>query len=286
MNRTLLALYGLKWNPFSPDLPVEALFITPRLEDFCWRIEHALVREGGFALVHGEPGTGKSVALRVLADRLARRDDLAVGVISHPQSNLSDFYRELGDVFAVGIRPNNRWASFKSLRERWLAHLETARLRPVLLVDEAQEMNTATLSELRLLASARFDSQSLLCVVFAGDGRLAARLQQEELLPINSRIRTRLATGQASPGELAACLEHLLATAGNATLMTAPLLRFSVTKLINRLISRNVRLKSDTSYCCPIRFSFNQPYEPTTFFSSGYLTLSNSALVANSNGSS
>ena len=31
MNRTLLALYGLKWNPFSPDLPVEALFITPRL---------------------------------------------------------------------------------------------------------------------------------------------------------------------------------------------------------------------------------------------------------------
>ena len=223
MNRTLLALYGLKWNPFSPELPVEALFVTPRLEDFCWRIEHALVREGGFALVHGEPGTGKSVALRVLADRLARRDDLAVGVISHPQSSLSDFYRELGDVFAVGIRPNNRWASFKSLRERWLAHLETARLRPVLLVDEAQEMNTATLSELRLLASARFDSQSLLCVVFAGDGRLAARLQQEELLPINSRIRTRLATGQASPGELAACLEHLLATAGNATLMTAPL---------------------------------------------------------------
>ncbi|MCX7112734.1 MAG: ATPase [Proteobacteria bacterium] len=82
---------------------------------------------------------------------------------------------------------------------------------------------TATLSELRLLASARFDSQSLLCVVLAGDGRLAVRLQQEELLPINSRIRTRLATGHASPGELAACLEHLLATAGNAALMTAPL---------------------------------------------------------------
>ena len=192
-------MYGLKWNPFSPELPVEALFITPRLEDFCWRIEQALVREGGFALVHGEPGTGKSVALRVLADRLARRDDLAVGVISHPQSSLSDFCRELGDVFAVGIRPNTRWASFKTLRERWLAHLETARLRPVLLIDEAQEMNTATLSELRLLASARFDSQSLLCVALAGDGRLAARLQQEELLPINSRIRTRLATGQASP---------------------------------------------------------------------------------------
>jgi general secretion pathway protein A len=154
---------------------------------------------------------------------LARHADLTVGVLSHPQSNLSDFYRELGDVFGASLRPNNRWASFKTLRERWFAHLETTRLRPVLLVDEAQEMNTATLSELRLLASARFDSQSLLCVVLAGDARLACKLQQEELLPLNSRIRTRLATEHASRDELAACLDHLLATAGNDSLMTAPL---------------------------------------------------------------
>jgi type II secretory pathway predicted ATPase ExeA len=223
MNHNLLALYGLKWNPFSPELPTEALFITPKLENFCWRIEQAQVREGGFALIHGDPGTGKSVALRVLADRLAKRTDLTVGVLSHPQSNLLDFYRELGDIFGVSLRPNNRWTSFKTLRERWFAHLETTRLRPVLLVDEAQEMNTATLSELRLLASARFDSQSLLCVILAGDARLAHQLQQEELLPLNSRIRTRLATEHASRDELAACLDHLLATAGNAALMTAPL---------------------------------------------------------------
>jgi general secretion pathway protein A len=223
MNHQLLALYGLKWNPFSPELPTEALFITPKRENFCWRIEQAQVREGGFALIHGDPGTGKSVALRVLADRLAKRTDLTVGVLSHPQSNLIDFYRELGDIFGVSLRPNNRWTSFKTLRERWFAHLETTRLRPVLLVDEAQEMNTATLGELRLLASARFDSQSLLCVILAGDGRLAGKLQQEELLPLNSRIRTRLATEHASRDELVACLDHLLASAGNASLMTAPL---------------------------------------------------------------
>jgi type II secretory pathway predicted ATPase ExeA len=223
MNHQLLALYGLKWNPFSPELPTEALFITPKLENFCWRIEQAQVREGGFALIHGDPGTGKSVALRVLADRLAQRTDLTVGVLSHPQSNLIDFYRELGDIFGVSLRPNNRWTSFKTLRERWCAHLETTRLRPVLLVDEAQEMNTATLSELRLLASARFDSQSLLCVILAGDARLTHQLQQEALLPLHSRIRTRLATEHASRDELAACLDHLLATAGNAALMTAPL---------------------------------------------------------------
>lgn len=223
MNQTLLALYGLKFNPFSPELPTTALFVPPRVEQFCWRIEHAQIREGGFALIHGDPGTGKSVVLRLLAERLARLPDIAVGAIAHPQSNLADFYRELGDLFAVPLRPHNRWGGFKALRERWIAHLETTRRRPLLLIDEAQEMSIAVLSELRLLASARFDSQPLLCVVLAGDHRLVDSLRREELIPLGSRIRTRLATEAASRDELAACLDHLLTQAGNASLMTTEL---------------------------------------------------------------
>ncbi len=75
------------------------------------------------------------------------------------------------------------------------------------------------LSELRLLASARFDSQALLCVVLSGDGRLLDKLRRDDLIPLGSRIRTRLATGAATRDELLTCLEHLLATAGNAGLM-------------------------------------------------------------------
>jgi general secretion pathway protein A len=223
MNQKLLALYGLKWNPFSPELPTEAIYVPPKLENFCWRIEHAQIREGGFAMIHGDPGTGKSVALRLLADRLARLSDVAVGVINHPQSSLADMYRELGDIFAVPLRPNNRWGGFKSLRQRWLAHLESTRCRAVLLIDEAQEMSPAGLSELRLMASARFDSQPLLCVVLAGDARLIDKLRREELVPLGSRIRTRLATEHASRDELLAGLNHLLAGAGNASLMTTAL---------------------------------------------------------------
>ena len=223
MNQKLLALYGLKWNPFTPELPTEAIYAPPRIENFCWRIEHAQIREGGFAMIHGDPGTGKSVALRLLADRLARLPDVTVGAINHPQSSLVDFYRELGEIFAVPLKPHNRWGGFKSLRELWFAHLETTRRRPVLLVDEAQEMAPATLSELRLLSSARFDSQALLCVVLAGDARLIEKLRREELIPLGSRIRTRLATEQASRDELQACLAHLLAGAGNASLMTSAL---------------------------------------------------------------
>ena len=121
------------------------------------------------------------------------------------------------------LRPHNRWGGFKALREVWFAHLHSTRRRAVLLVDEAQEMSVAALSELRLLASARFDSQPLLCVVLAGDSRLTEKLRREELIPLGSRIRTRLATEQASRDELLACLNHLLAGAGNASLMSAPL---------------------------------------------------------------
>jgi general secretion pathway protein A len=90
-------------------------------------------------------------------------------------------------------------------------------------VDEAQEISPLVLCELRLLASARFDSQSLLCVVLAGDARLLDKLRREELVPLGSRIRTRLATEVATRDELLACLEHLLTAAGNASLMTKEL---------------------------------------------------------------
>src|SRR3989338_2550228 len=107
MNTNLSSLYGLKYNPFTSDVPVEALYRYPKLEDFCWRIEHSLIREGGFALVSGEPGTGKSVTLRLLAERLIPIRDVKVGIIAHPSARLSDFYRELGDMFGVPLSAHN-----------------------------------------------------------------------------------------------------------------------------------------------------------------------------------
>ena len=130
----------------------------------------------------------------------------------------------MGDLFGVELRPHNRWGGFKALRERWLAHLEGTLMRPVLLIDEAQEMPPTVLNELRLLASHQFDSRHLLSVVFAGDDRLNTKLRREELLPLGSRIRTRLAMAYASREELTDCLNHLLCTAGNAHLMTPELM--------------------------------------------------------------
>jgi len=224
MNKKLLSLYSLKFNPFSPEIPATALWVAPPLESFCWRIEQQ-VGEGGFALAIGDPGTGKSAALRLLAERLGQLRDVSVGVLTRPQAGLADFYRELGELFQVPLSPHNRWASAKVLREKWHNHIQTSLYRPVLLIDEAQEMNPLVLCELRLLASADLDSRSILTVILAGDGRLGAKLESPDLLPLASRIRSRLRTEALAPEHLLACLTHLLKSAGNPKLMSSPLLQ-------------------------------------------------------------
>jgi general secretion pathway protein A len=221
--KKLLALWSLKWNPFTPELPRDALLVTAPIEHFAWRVEQ-LVQEGGFALISGESGTGKSVALRIVAQRLAALRDVIVGVVERPQSKSGDFYRELGEIFSVQLRPSNRWGGFRALRERWKAHVAATRIRPVLLVDEAQEINPSVLSELRILASADFDATSLLTVVLCGDGRLLELLRHQDLVPLGTRICARLHNEPASRDELLALLRHALSAAGNASLMTAQLM--------------------------------------------------------------
>jgi general secretion pathway protein A len=221
-SKKLLALWGLKWNPFSPELPREALLATAAIDNFAWRVEQ-LVQEGGFALITGAPGTGKSVALRIVAARLAALRDVNVGALERPQSKITDFYRELGDIFAVKLSSSNRWGGFRALRERWKAHVAATHIKPVLLIDEAQDMTPDVLKELRILSSADFDATALLTVVLAGDGRLLELLRHEDLIPLGTRIRTRLLLEAASRTELEQLLRHALAKAGNATLMTAEL---------------------------------------------------------------
>ncbi|HEX9832686.1 MAG TPA: ATP-binding protein, partial [Mycobacterium sp.] len=147
-----------------------------------------------------------------------------VGVLERPQSKHNDFYRELGDIFSVKLIPSNRWGGFRALRERWRAHVATTRIKPVLLIDEAQEMAPKVLSELRILSSADFDATSLLTVVLSGDGRLLELLRHPDLVPLGTRIRTRLKTEAASRDELLDLLNHALSKAGNTTLMTPELM--------------------------------------------------------------
>lgn len=220
----LMSLYGLKFNPFRPGVPAESLYITPIIDAFCRRVE-LTITDGGFAMVTGPPGSGKSGLLRVIAHRLAQLPDVTVRTIDRPQSGVSDFYRELGELYGINLRTNNRWGGFKALRTLWSSHISQSLTRPILIIDESQEMQDSVFSELRLLSSKDFDSRSLLCVIFAGDQRLIERLKSPELQPLESRIRKRLTITPAHPDELLSCLDHLLAAAGNPALLTNELKR-------------------------------------------------------------
>lgn len=222
--RKLSALYGLKWNPFLEDIPVEALCKTPRIDHFAWRIED-LVMHGGFALITGDVGAGKSAVLRLLAARLSALRDVIVVELERPHSRVTDFYRELGHLFGFPVSSSNRWGSHKAVRAKWQEHIQQTLFRPILLIDEAQEMSGPLLAELRLLGSTKLDTCTIITVVLSGDRRIEQHLREPDLAPVNSRIRARLVLDTETPEALGTMLRHILTAAGNPALMTDELQR-------------------------------------------------------------
>jgi len=213
------ALYGLKWNPFAQDIPSDAILRNARFDQFCYRVE-TMVLDGGFALVTGENGLGKSTCLRALHDHLSKIPEITVGDIIRPQSGLADFYREMGTLFGIDLKVSNRWGGYRNLRERWRHHIDSTLLRPVLLIDEAQEVPTPVLSELRLLSMEKFDSVSLLTVVLAGDTRLTNAFKQEHLISLGTRMRTRLTLEPWTKAQLQELLQESIKRAGNPNLLS------------------------------------------------------------------
>jgi len=235
MNNTdIRSLYGLKYNPFLPDVPAEGLYTLPETKRFLLRIQY-MAAQGGFALITGEPGLGKSKALQQISQQLGEIPDLTVGVMQRPQSKLGDFYRELGELFGIELTPANRYGGFKALRNRWKAHCQSTLMRPVLLIDEAQQASAECLTELRLLQSHHFDSQSLLFTVLCGDNRLPDRFRTAELLPLGSRIGPRLVLLPLSPEQLQDYLSFALDQAGNSQLMTPELIQAMTTHAAGNL---------------------------------------------------
>jgi general secretion pathway protein A len=222
--RKLSALYGLKWNPFLEGIPIEALCKTPRIDHFAWRVED-LVMHGGFALITGDVGAGKSAVLRLLADRLSALRDVVVGEVERPHSRVTDFYRELGHLFGFPVSSSNRWGSHKAVRTKWQEHIQQTLFRPILLIDEAQEMSGPLLAELRLLGSTKLDTCTIITVVLSGDRRIEDHLREPDLAPVNSRIRARLVLDVETPETLGTMLRHILTAAGNPALMTDELQR-------------------------------------------------------------
>ncbi len=234
-NKKLLNFYGLKWNPFENSTPSASLVESKKISNFCWRIEN-LVMDGGYGLITGNPGTGKSGSLRIIEHRLSQIPDIHVGQLTRPQSGLPDFYRELAEVFRVDFKSSNQWGGYKGLRKKWSEHIEANLFRPVLLIDEAQEMPSLVLNELRLLSSVKLDSKIVITVILSGDNRLLEKLKTPALAPFYSRMRVKMHQDGMSKEELQDILNKATARAGNGSLMEDSLI-----KILSEHSSGNVR---------------------------------------------
>jgi len=128
-------------------------------------------RRGGFAVVTDDPGN-RQLRLSAYPRRaIGGGRDVNLGMISRPRPTSPTSGRPV----RRPTKPHNRWGAAKILRQSWQAHIDTALSRPVLIVDEAQEIGSPVLSELRLFASAKLNSYFLPTVVCAGDTCLIER---------------------------------------------------------------------------------------------------------------
>jgi general secretion pathway protein A len=205
-------------------VPNNSLIESQKINNFCWRIEN-LVIDGGYGLITGNPGTGKSGILRILDHRLSQIPDIHVGLISRPQSGIADFYRELSEIFCVDFKSSNQWGGYKGLRKKWAEHIDTHLFRPILLVDEAQEMQSCVLNELRLLSSTNLDSKIIITIILCGDNRLLDKLNTPDLQPFLNRMRVRMHNDGHVKEDLQDILTKSIARAGNNSLMDDDLVK-------------------------------------------------------------
>ena len=176
MNNTdIRSLYGLKYNPFLPDLPPEALYDIPGTASFALRVR-SMAEHGGFALITGEPGLGKSKTLQKIAHQLEQIPDLTVGVMQRPPKQAGRLFTgRWGSCSMSTCPPPTAMAASKPCETVGKRHCQSTLLKPVLLIDESQQVSTECLTELRILQSDRFDSKSLLFTILCGDNRLPDR---------------------------------------------------------------------------------------------------------------
>lgn len=180
LDHALKTLWGAsRWPGFAES----TVNLAPDTQQQCLRRLHQLAAVGASGLLHGPHGVGKSYLLHVWSHQLSPKHYRLLRV-SHSTLMGSDLLRQL--VTLGGKRPHYRRGdnvlALAALWQEWAPHW------PILIVEEAQDLNTAALEELRLLTAARADTRSAFSLLLAGDEDLLPRLD----LGINRALLSRL----------------------------------------------------------------------------------------------
>src|SRR5208283_1736732 len=181
--------YNLQRNPFEITPDPSFLFPTTRHNEALASLYYGVTAHRGFVVLTGEVGTGKTLILRSLLALLQRRD-VAFALIFNPTLSPLEFMRYIARDFGLAISGKAKDELIHVLNG-FLLQRHQKRLTTILVVDEAHQMSSEILEEIRLLTNLETSQQKLLQIVLAGQPELDQKLDSHELRQLKQRIALR-----------------------------------------------------------------------------------------------
>jgi general secretion pathway protein A len=205
--------FGLRANPFSVNPDPRFLFLTRHAQEALACLTYGIQSRRGFVLLSGEVGTGKTTLLNKLLDWL-RGQRVATAFIFNSRLDVPELFDYMLTDF--GIHCESRLKSQVLLHlYQWLLDRYRAGETAVLIIDEAQNLSTEALEEIRLLTNLETATEKLLQVVLAGQPELEQKLKTPRLRQLNQRITLRCQTRPLSAEETSAYVVQRLQIAGS-----------------------------------------------------------------------
>ncbi len=207
------AFFGLRENPFSITPDTRFTYLSPQHEEALAHLLYGAYQHGsgGFALLTGEIGCGKTTLCRLLLERL--EDDTETIWILNPMLGPEDFLQACLEELGQEPEKQQHYALYQQLNHYLLQQHGNGK-RCLLLIDEAQLLSRETLELLRLLTNLETGQQKLLQILLVGQPELATRLQQADAAPLNQRITARYHLQALDESHAMAYLQHRLEQAG------------------------------------------------------------------------
>ncbi len=207
--------FGLKETPFSIAPDPRYLFMSIGHREALAHLVYGINGDSGFVLLTGEVGTGKTTICRCLLEQMPDNSDIAF--VLNPKVTVQELLATVCD--ELGVRYPEGNSSIKVFVDAINAHLLDAHARgkkTILIIEEAQNLGTEVLEQVRLLTNLETNETKLLQIIMIGQPELREMLARKELRQLAQRITARYHLGPLSQKEVAAYVTHRLAVAGVA----------------------------------------------------------------------
>ena len=205
--------FGLKEEPFSISPNPRYLFMSEQHREALGHLLYGVGVGGGFVLLTGEVGTGKTTICRSLLEQLPETTDIAF--ILNPYQDALEILASICDELEIEYEGQD--SSLRGLSMalyKFLLRNHAKGRNTVLLIDEAQNLEPKVLELIRLLTNLETDSKKLLQIIFIGQPELKEKLAQPELRQLAQRITARFHIEPLNLEETRAYIRHRLHVAG------------------------------------------------------------------------